>query len=669
MTSLAGDLLQDNQPEFSNKPLINFQTGKSLQRVTVTPSVTNNTSNCPCTTIINEVHESQDLTDNAFINLTMISGRFTECDLTRTNFTKSILASYAFNKCFGDSPIFYEVSLSDASFNDCSIINASWSRASLHKVSCYKTVFGNVRNSTDFSEATLDHFETNSTTKFDFCTFFRAVLKSFFVDGSSMQNCEFGYSKIDSATFTTVNLNNSSFQHAKLSRVSMTNGTTISGADFLDAFMDYVELSNMNLNGVIFDNSHLSNMDLTGSSLIATSFLGAKVNKSVFTNAILSDTANPMNNNSNVATNFQNSELTRITISGATANMRFTIFTKATISLSSFIGMSHLQRLDAREADFSDAVVMDCSFQFCNFTNTNFARSSLKRVNFVGCSLLNARIENAQLEYCTADVLTILPRNWQRDSNGWIYVYDAGPVAEEQARNEILTLGIYNNIFQNVVLNGYQSNGVYDVQLLDGTYVTAQRIRKMNQKSQNAGSYQIGTPVFVRIGANQYVHGVINSAIIKTTTFNIDFYSDVPTLDVVPTIQDQSNLFFEYFDNGSVLSVAKSTTISSPNFYVLYRAIKTVSDPPTSVIWFNGSQDDLTPPIRRLTLIQPLVCTLNQVVFVLFQENYNSDNYYTSGTIVAVNENNMYDVSVVCIGNVDNAVITKSIQDIYLETP
>lgn len=666
MTSLISDLQPSNQPVLSNKPLNNLQSGISLQRAAVVISTSSaNSSNCPCTTLKNQTYINQDFTNTAFINLTMISGGFTACDLTLTNFTKSVLASYSFLRCTGYSPMFYQVTLSDASFVGCTMTNASWGGATLQKVSCSGTIFGSDgQNNADFSDATLDHFETDSTTKFDFCTFTRVALKGFYVEGSSMQNCEFGHSKFDNAGFSAVNLNNSSFHHATLSRVSFANGTTLSGVYFLSTVMDYVELSNMNLNGVIFDNSRLSNIDASGSSLIAASFLGANVSNSDFTNAALSTTANPMNNNAKVATNFQNSVLTRITVSGS-ANMRFTVFTGATISLSQFSGISPLQPLDAREADFSDAVVMDCSFQFCNFSNTNFDNSIMTRVNFVGCSLLNARIENVQLEYCTADVLTILPRNWQRDRNGWIYVYDAGPVHPEQARNQILTLGIYNNIFQSVVINGYESNSVYDVQLLDGTYVTARRIRKMNQVPQPAGSYLVGSPVFVQIASNRYVHGIINSANIGTTNYKIDFYSDVSSANI-PTTQDQSNLFLEYFEYGKVISVGvpppNSILIDNPNAYILYRAIQTVTSPAT-VTWFNGLQDDNVAPIRRLSLVQPLACTLDQTVFVLIQENSNGDNYYTSGTIVDVKPDNMYDVSVAGNGNA-----TVSIQNIYLET-
>lgn len=127
MTSLISDLQPSNQPVLSNKPLNNLQSGISLQRAAVVISTSSaNSSNCPCTTLKNQTYINQDFTNTAFINLTMISGGFTACDLTLTNFTKSVLASYSFLRCTGYSPMFYQVTLSDASFVGCTMTNASW---------------------------------------------------------------------------------------------------------------------------------------------------------------------------------------------------------------------------------------------------------------------------------------------------------------------------------------------------------------------------------------------------------------------------------------------------------------------------------------------------------------------------------------------------------------
>ena len=608
------------------------------------------------------------LTSSQFDNATISYSSFDACDLSAACFRGSRMSNTSLTNCvMGLQSSFENTDLNHVVFQDSSMVNVSFATSKLSYVDFTNAQLGlNAQNASDFNQCILTSMIANENTVFDYCNFLNATIRNSALNGPSMQSCVFNHAKLENVSFQDVDLSNSSFSHSTWSNVNFTNNTSLYNTYFVDSMMDKVNFIDAHLNEVVFDNSTLSNMNFTGADMIATSFFGARISDSNFIDAILSDNSDSMNSNAEYAANFENSELKRITFSGD-SYLRFTVFTHCTLALSDFAGTSNLNPLDLREADFSESLIMDCSFQFCNFSNARFSNATLSRVHFGGCSLVHAEVDGVHLESCTADTKTILPKTWQRDSYGWIYEYDPGLDTFEEAKHQILTLGIANETYQSVDVVGHESAAeLYDVMLADGTYALARRPKRL--KIVQPDTYFIGAPVFVQTAPNHYAYGLIHSAIIGTTQYNIDYYSADAPKDS-NSVHDQTSLFLEYFEYGNVVSVGVSP-LSGTDF-VTYRAIKFIDDneTPHLVDWFNGNQDLLSPSsIRNVNLAQPLTVTVGQSVFVLFQENFISgDDYYIYGQVNLIDVvGNHYTISVTHSGNSPNTNIVVGLGSLYL---
>lgn len=671
----------------SNQLLTTLQAGISVQRVM--PGSGGGTGTYG--TVVKDVtFQTKDLTDLGYVNQTLSNTTFVKCTLNRTNFTKSTLVFSKFENCSGSNTTFFQVTMSNAVFDGCVLSSSTWDGSWLQRIE--------FKNNTDFSGSTFSQTNLSTVTFYldtilsrcdfnqstlrntifavgisatnlefrrstlDICTFQSARLTTVsFSDAQltdvnfqsvRLENAEFDNAKVSLSSFRNATLNTVSFLHAKLSHVDADETTTFTNVSFVDTEMSYVKFQGVNLNGIDMAGAKLWDVDLSGSKLIATSLVAATLTDVNLYNAILSGTSSKPADESTVAATLSESKLNRLTVGGPNAYLRFTVFSHATMALSTFRGTDSQNMLNMSEVDFTSAVVEDTTFELCNLSNSKFAQSKLMRVHFVECAMSNMDVNGVQLQNCTADTESVLPRTWLRDANGWIYVYDDGPLPPEEANREIQDIAVYSppgstpsyyrlvSTLNQEVPN--EVNSYYVTWLDDGTSSIGSDVRRINTKVQ-PDTFDVGSAVFVKSGEDKYVRA-------KITANNGSFYEVKENIGLVNTIlTNRTNLplqdiFLEYFDLGmqvGTLPDVQLLFVGKINNQPYYRSIKQKNAEgltgDSEITWFDGKTTTLSGNnILSLNLVQSAYpFTPNIQVFVLIQTDVSArnDNHYVQATI------------------------------------
>lgn len=707
----------------SNQLQTTLQAGISVQRVM--PSSGGGTGTY--STIVKDVtFHTKDLTDLGYIKHTLSNTKFVNCLLNRTNFTKSTLVFSKFENCHGSNTTFFQITMSNAVFNGCTLSSCTWDGSWLHRIE--------FKNMTDLSSSTFSQTTLTSVTFYpdtklsrcdfnqstlrdttfaanisatdlefrrstlDVCTFQKARLMTVsFSDaqltdvnfeGVYLENAEFDNAKVSLSSFQNATLTTVSFLHAKLSHVDADETTTFTKVSFVDTEMSYVNFQGVNLSGIDMAGAKLWDVDLSGSTLIATSLVAATLTDVNLYNAILSGTSSTPADESTVAAILSESKLNRLAIGGPKAYLRFTAFSHATIALSTFRGTSPDALLNMSEADFTGAVVEDTTFQLCNLSSAKFALSTLMRVHFVECAMSNMDVANVNLQNCTADTESVLPRTWLRDANGWIYIYDDGPLPPEEANHEVQDIAVYHAL--GTELDYYRLVGTLNQEVPaepnayyvnwsdDGTTSLASDVRRINTKVK-PDKFDVGSAVFVEsTDKGRFVRAQI-TAENTDGTYQVKQYNMSGMTSLINTTHLQrDNLFVEYFDFGEKLTANiqllyvgyQIDTNNSP----YYRSMKQKTDEGgvgngELVTWFDGKTAVLSGnDILSLNLVQsaePFVATAQ--VFVLIQTNVlaPNDNLYLMATIQKDNRNGTSTVAF--LSNPNNYATTQKNENIYLQ--
>lgn len=632
------------------------------------------------------------MTRCVFDNAEIRNSKFCACDMTYTNFTNAMLSNCSWNGSnikkadFSNTRLNHIQTNEKTTFEDCVFIgadltgndwtsiayfgetrfdtatffqctfdesvmtNVKFRASSLFEVSLKGTILGEDEDThSSFSEATLDTIETDEYTVFDFCDFDKAGLANATLDTVSMTHCSLNDATLEHLVCVAVNLSDSTFHHATLTDVTIDADTNLAGVSFIETNMDNVKFEGTTLDNVVVDQSKLFNVNFVGASLIGTSFFGASLSDVDFTDAVLSayENAGP-SEEAFVAAKFAEATITRATFQGPDAYLRFTIFSKSTLSMCTFTGTSPYETLNLSEANFDGATVTDTTFTMCNLANAKFANSTLSRCHFIQCSMEELDTENVQLEYCTVDIKTVLPANWMRDSNGWIVLQDPGELPDEEANHEIQAVGAFGDVFRKIQVFGQMNeNGMFIVTWSDGTTTDATRIHHMNTVQPNA--YNIGDAVFVCIqydeafGDNYYLHGLITTTPVNET-YEIEYYKTSAKVQYksAPTRQNHTNIFPEYFKHRKEGTVA----IYEKQYY---RSVKQVNY--TTVTWYDGEDSQTVDP-RQISFKQPTSVNKNDPVFVLIISNVLAeyDNHYLAGIVTTDNGNHTYEIEFVAGG-------------------
>jgi len=708
----------------SNQLLTTLQAGISVQRVMPGSGGGIGTYG----TVVKDVtFQTKDLTDLGYVNQTLSKTTFVKCTLNRTNFTKSTLVFSEFENCSGSNTTFFQVTMSNAVFDGCTLSSSTWDGSWLQRIE--------FKNKTDFSGSTFSQTNLSSVTFYvdtilsrcdfnqstlrntifaanifatdlefrrstlDICTFQNARLTTVsFSDAQltdvnfqsvRLENAEFDNAKVSLSSFRNATLNTVSFLHAKLSHVDADETTTFTKVSFVDTEMSYVKFQGVNLNGIDMAGAKLWDVDLSGSKLIATSLVAATLTDVNLYNAILSGTSSTPADESTVAATLSESKLNRLTVGGPKAYLRFTVFSHATMALSTFRGTDSQNMLNMSEADFTSAVVEDTTFELCNLSNSKFAQSKLMRVHFVDCAMSNMDVNGVQLQNCTADAESVLPRTWLRDANGWIYVYDDGPLPPEEANREIQDIAVYTPLdstpsYYRLVSTLNQEvpnevNSYYVTWLDDGTSSIGSDVRRINTKVQ-PDTFGVGSAVFVKSGEGKYVRAKItannengsydvkeNLGLAKTTLTN---RTNLPLKDI----------FLEYFDLGlqpGTLQNVQLLLVGKINNQPYYRSIKQknaegLTEDDEMVTWFDGKTTTLPRiNILSLNLVQSAYpFTRNGQVFVLIQTDVSArnDNHYVQATIQSDNGDGTSTVAFLN-PNTNNYPETQNNENIYIQLP
>jgi hypothetical protein len=595
-------------------------------------------SNFENATLLNCDFTDSTLAGTSFYNATLAYCLFSSADLDSVNFsaanlesistspdtvmTSVILDGATLSECnfqgiaFGSSTSLNAAEMANCNFDAANLAGIDFGGSTLSTVSLLGTNLYNV----DFSKATLTDLATDADTN---------LKKSRFISAS-----------LTNIVWNNCNLKSSDFGHATLSQVVFNPATRLGGGvSFTDCEMNGVAFVDVDLDGVVFDQARLSNVDMTDTSLIAASFVSSTLADVIFSGADLSSDACSMNAEAGVVTKFENAKMTRVLFDRG-AFLRFTIFSESTLIQCVFLGTSDSDYLNVSEASFDNTFVSDTTFQWCNLTYASFNKSKMTRVNFVGCAMDFLEVQNVEPEYCTADETTILPRTWKRDSNGWIYVDDPGPVPAEEARNEIVSVAITNGgqyrAYRSETRN--LGNGTYEVEWLDGNQSSADHLLKLSA----VAPFNVGDPVFLKVnqgttaGDDYYVHGVVE--FIDSDTCNLVYYTDVNATGYA-SLQVLFNVYSEYFENDL-------TTVTVGLFEdKVYRWVQSVQD--GYITWWDNTQTaaGLT---SNMSLVRPIVVNMGQIVYVLINKDaqgFKNNNSYLLGQVKTFLGDGWYEVN------------------------
>jgi uncharacterized protein YjbI with pentapeptide repeats len=605
-----------------------------------------------------------DFTDATLTNCNMFEARLTSCeftnaDLDNVNFNSSVLEKITTTpdtvmtttswddatlyECnfeginFGETSTFHGASIDSCQFDSADLTNTDFGASNWSTVSLQDAILVNA----DFSEATITEVTMNDGTAFDNSMFINATLTDFVFEDVMLQSCKFG--------------------HAHLTGIQFTSACNLGGVSFADCDMTRVNMTEVNLDGVVFDQAKLFTVDLVGASMIAASFVSATLVDVDMAAAILSADACPMNNDAKVAAKFENATLTRVFITNG-AYLRYTVFSGSMLVQCTFFGSSYhfSDYINMSEANFDNVTISDATFQWCNLSYATFNNSKLSRIKFVGCAMDNADVNNVVPEYCTADETTILPNTWKRDSNGWIYLEDPGPVPAEEARNEIVSVAITNDQFRSYqTMDRNAGNGSYELSWFDGTSSTGSHLLKLS----TANSFSAGDPVFVQVsqGSNQrdlyYVHAVVQS--VDAATCTLVYYTDVNATEV-PRVQALTSVFAEFFEYGKQVTVG----LFQEKFY---RWIKSLDDSGKYATWWDGTMTRVGS-LKQMAMVRPILVFVDQPIFVLIKTDSSSmnDDQFLYGSVSADNGNGTFEITY-ADDESETAPTTQSINNLYTE--
>lgn len=580
------------------------------------------------------------LTGASFYNATLAYCLFLSANLDSVNFSAANLESISTS----EDTVMTSVVLDGATLSECNFAGIVFgSSTSLNAAEMANCNFDAANLSgIDLGGSTLSTVSLLGTNLFG-ADFSKATLTELATDAdSTFKKSRFINANLSNIVWNNCNLKSSDFGHATLSQVIFKPYTKLAGGvSFTDCEMNGVSFVEVALDGVVFDQARLANVDMTHTSLVAASFVSATLADVLLTGAVLSVDESPMNSEANLVAKFENAKLTRVLFDRG-AFLRFTIFTESTLMQCVFLGTSD-DYLNVAEASFDNAIVSDTTFQWCNLTYASFNNGKLTRVNFVGCAMDFLEVNNVEPEYCSADETTILPRTWKRDSNGWIYIDDPGPVPKEEARNEIVSVAITNGggeyrAYRSVKKN--LGNGAYEVEWLDGNPSRGSNLLKLNTVTP----FIEGDPVFLKVnqgttpGDDYYVHGAVESLDRVSGTCTLLYYTDVDATSYAST-QLLMNVFSEYFENDK-----KTVTVGLFEDKV-YRWVQSIQD--GYITWWDNSQT-LASLTTTLSLVRPILINLSQLVFVIINKDahsYMNNNYYLWGQVTKNWGDGTYDVN------------------------
>lgn len=595
-------------------------------------------ANCENATLIDCNFTESALNEANFFNANLTSCIFEGADLDSVDMTGATLFECnMINVVFGENASFSNAEIDSCNFDGADLTGVDFESAKLSSVTALGTIFVNA----NFSTATILDLSTNDETVFDNSRFINSTLSEIVFQDVTMQSCEFG--------------------HANLSKITFTSQTNLSNVMFTDCEMDRVNFVEVNLDGVIFDQARLSHVDMTGASLIAASFVGSTLTNVDLVAAVLSASTCPLNDDAKVAAKFESAKLTRVSITNG-AYLRYTVFSGSTLVQCTFFGSSFAtpDYVNLSETNFDNVVISDTVFQWCNLNYASFSNAKLSRVKFVGCSMQHAEVSNVVPEYCTADTTTILPRTWQRDPNGWIYIDNPGPVSPEEAFT--LSVAMTNGQYRSyqTLDEKKEEAGTYVVKWYDGTSSDATNLLKLITGT----TLIVGDAVFVRVSQgsnandNYYVHGALQS-LDSDTTCTVVFYTDVDATGV-PNVQLLTDVFAEYFEYGKQVTVG----LFQEKFY---RWIKSLDDSGKYATWWDGTTTTVGS-LKQLAMVRPILVQVGQPIFVLIKTDSSSmnDDQFLYGSVSADNGDGTYEITYAS-GESATAPTTQSINHLYTE--
>jgi len=550
---------------------------------------------------------------------------------------------------------FTQMTILDSTMEFCVFTNTSFTNATLTRCSFKNT---NLERA-NFSEAILDTINTDAV--FNYSQFNKAKLVNFTLDHASMAHCNLNNAKLERLKCIAMDWTESTFHHSNFDDVTIDDKSVLGGASFIDSNMDNVTFNGTTLDNVVFDQGKLFIMSFVEASLNGTSFVGSILSDVDFTYAFLSADSNEgPSEEAKVAAKFEEATLTRVKF--LDSYLRFTIFSESTLSLCTFRGTSSsYDKMNLSEANFDGVILTDTTFVNCDLANATFANSTLIRCHFVKCAMSYLDIENVQLEYCTADVPTVLPPSWMRDSHGWIVWQDPG-FSDEEQKHKIMALGAFGESFR-IIQSFDQMNldGMFVVTWNDGSTTDATRIHHMSKIQPNA--YKLGDAVFVCIeydeeyGDNHYLHGLIKYTY-ANGTYDIEYYKTSATVQYKTANMNQNHIdiFPEYFEHGE-----QGTVDIFDDRY--YRSVKEIND---TTMWYNEEYIDTVNSLQ-ISFKQPTSVKIDDFVFVLIKSNVLAeyDNHYLAGVVAKDNGNNTYEITYSTFQSA-NAPTTQHIEFLHL---
>lgn len=317
---------------------ISLQAGLSIQRVVPLKS-----SACPCPTLSNKKYTNEDLSRRPFVNMTMLNHEFLECMLTRTNFTKSILATFLFQTCQGESTTFTQVNMSDGCLSQCEFDKAVWINSFLQHLR-----FSDVNMPFNiFTDANLNFVDFNK------CTMLRCAF-----DDSTLRNTQFCEIEIEDVenrmSFDSAKLFVCEFQKCKLNEIECID-TKFHECKMIENEFRVGNFENANFLDSVMDNCDFSESNFSGASLTQCSFINCNLENADFSEAELNET-----------------------IIDSDTLMNDIIFSGAKLNEIEWIDIQSFDKARFDGASFYKCVLDNSKMFNLNFITAHFAETSLK---------------------------------------------------------------------------------------------------------------------------------------------------------------------------------------------------------------------------------------------------------------------------------------------------